>query len=99
MKIAVLIGGLAAVGLTGCATIPTAGPTVSQVMDQAAKEPRRFDMVEIDSRVVAALSQQPMVSLGDRFEHNGRPPSPTIGVGDTVSVSIETVPNMGRSCC
>lgn len=88
MKIAVLIGGLAAVGLTGCTTIPTAGPTASQVADQAAKEPRRFDMVEIDSRVVAAVATQPAASLHDRFEHYGKPPSPTIGIGDTVSVSI-----------
>jgi polysaccharide biosynthesis/export protein len=92
MKIAMLLGGLAVVGLTGCGTIPTAGPTTSQVMDQAAKEPHRFDMVEIDSRVVAALLQQPGVSLRDRFEHGGQPPHPTIGIGDTVSVSIWQAP-------
>jgi len=88
MKIAALVGGLAAIGLIGCTTIPTAGPTASQVVDQAAHEPRRFDMVEIDSRVVTALAMQPAVSLRDRFEHDGKPPSPTIGIGDTVSVSI-----------
>jgi polysaccharide biosynthesis/export protein len=92
MKVAALIGGLAAVSLTACATIPTAGPTTSQVMGQAAKEPRRFDIVEIDGRVVAALAKQPAPSLRDQFSHYGKPPSPTIGIGDTVSVSIWQAP-------
>ena len=78
---------VATIGLAGC-TVPTAGPTTSQVMDQAAKDPRHFDMVEIDSRAVSALVSQPRASLRNRFESDGKPPRLTIGIGDVVSVSI-----------
>jgi polysaccharide export outer membrane protein len=57
-------------------------------LDQAAKKPRHFDMIEIDGRVVSTLASQPKPSLRSRFESYGKPPSPTIGIGDTVSVSI-----------
>jgi polysaccharide export outer membrane protein len=79
---------LAATGLAGCSTAPTAGPTASQVMDQAAKEPQHFDLVEIDSKVVLAVASGLKTDLSNRIESYGRPPSPTIGIGDTVSVSI-----------
>src|SRR5580692_5537447 len=77
-----------ATALVGCTTVPTAGPTASQVMDQAAREPRHFDFVEIDSAVVSALASQSKADLRNRIESDGKPPSPTIGVGDTVAVSI-----------
>jgi len=79
--------------LAGCSTIPTAGPTTSQVLDQAAKNPRRFDMVEIDRRVISVLASQPRPSLLDQIEPDGKPPSPTIAIGDTVTVSIWQAPN------
>jgi polysaccharide export outer membrane protein len=79
---------IAASGLAGCSSVPTAGPTVSEVMDQAAKQPRSFDLVEIDSRVVSALASQPEPDVHSRIQAFGKPPRPTIGVGDTVSVSI-----------
>jgi polysaccharide biosynthesis/export protein len=79
---------VAVAGLAGCAALPTAGPTASQVMDQAAKEPRHFDLVEIDSGIVSALSSRPATVLSNRIESYDKPPSPTIGIGDTVAVSI-----------
>ena len=89
MKVAALLGCISAIGLIGCTSIPTAGPTTAQVMDQAKKEEqRRFDIVEIDPRAIAALSAQPAESLRTRFERYGAPPTPTIGIGDSVSVSI-----------
>ena len=84
---------LAATGLAGCSTLPTAGPTASQVMDQAAKEQQHFDMVEIDGKVVLALASRPNTDLSSRIESYGKPPSPTIGIGDTVSVTIWQVSN------
>lgn len=88
MKPTVLAGCLIAAALTGCSGVPTAGPTTSQVMKQVARERRQFDMVEVNSRVVSALASQPQASLQNQFERNGKPPSPTIGIGDTISVSI-----------
>jgi len=82
----VCLGGLA---LTGCSTLPTAGPTVSQVFDQAVTDGQRhFDIVDVDDRVVATLLAQPTESFHTRFRKYGKPPAPKIGVGDTVSVSI-----------
>jgi polysaccharide export outer membrane protein len=57
-------------------------------MDQAGKEPRHFDMVEIDSRVVGVLASQPKASLRNWFGSAGKPPGATVAVGDTVSLSI-----------
>ena len=45
-------------------------------------------MVEVDSRVVAALASQPKASMSVANEFDGKAPSPAIGPGDTVSVSI-----------
>jgi polysaccharide biosynthesis/export protein len=89
MKIAPYLLCLSAIGLFGCAAMPTAGPTKGEVIDQATTEGRRnFDLVEVDSRVVATLLNLPAPSLKTRFEKYGKPPPQTIGVGDTVSVSI-----------
>jgi polysaccharide biosynthesis/export protein len=88
MKPTVIACCLIAAGLAGCSGVPTAGPTTSQVMKQVARDKRQFDMVEIDGQVVSALAAQPEISPLDQFRRNGKPPSPTIGVGDTISVSI-----------
>jgi len=79
---------VATTGLAGCTSVPTAGPTVSQVMDQAASQRQKFDLVEIDSRVVSALASQSTPRLRELLEAYGKPPSPTVGIGDTVAVSI-----------
>jgi polysaccharide export outer membrane protein len=57
-------------------------------MDQAAKEPRHFDMIEVNGQTVSRLASQPRASLLSQFEPGGKPPAPTIRIRDTVSVSI-----------
>jgi polysaccharide biosynthesis/export protein len=79
---------VAATALIGCAAVPTAGPTVSEVSDQAAQQPRNFDLVEIDSRVVLALEELAKAGPPNRIQSLGKPPRLTIGIGDTVAVSI-----------
>ncbi len=89
MNIKIVICCLAITGLAGCTSLPTAGPTREQVLDQARKEGQRhFDLVEIDPRVITAMSAQPTENVAEKFDHFGKPPVPAIGVGDTVSVSI-----------
>ncbi len=89
MKFAITLVCLGGVALTGCSSIPTAGPTVSQVFDQAVTDGQRhFDLVDVDNRVVATLLAQPTESFHTRFQKYGKPPGPTIGIGDTVSASI-----------
>jgi polysaccharide biosynthesis/export protein len=89
MKLAVILVCLGGVLLAGCSTLPTAGPTVSQVFDQAVTDGQRhFDLVDVDNHVVATLLAQPTESFRTRYQKYGKPPGPRIGIGDTVSVSI-----------
>src|SRR5438874_10709892 len=69
--IAVLAGGL----LAGCSTLPTAGPTARDVEHQEIKDnEQRFDLVDINDKVVAALLARPLESFQARFKKYGRPP-------------------------
>jgi polysaccharide export outer membrane protein len=80
-----------AVGLfvAGCGIVPTAGPTAHQVIDQSSRAGNaHFEIVDIDGTVVAALLAAPKPSLCDRFPQKGPPADPTIGVGDSVVVTI-----------
>ena len=89
MKIAFVVVNLGGLVLAGCSTIPTSGPTVSEVFDQAAAAgPRYFDLIDIDDHVVTTLLSRPAESFHSQFSSYGKPPAPTIGIGDTVSVSI-----------
>ena len=88
MKLALTFACLGAV-LAGCSTLPTSGPTVSQLFDQAVTDGhRQFDLVDVDNRVVTTLLAQPTESFHTRFRSYGKPPPPTIGIGDTVAVTI-----------
>jgi len=90
MKPAVVILACAiAASIGGCSTLPTAGPTTGQVVDQAVKDDQaRFDVVDVDDKVVAALLAQPIQSFRAQFQKYGRPPDPKIGIGDTITVTI-----------
>jgi polysaccharide export outer membrane protein len=89
MKFSFLLECLGGAVLAACSTIPTAGPTVSQVFDQAVTDGQRpFDLIEVDNHVVTMLLAQPIESFHTRFQKYGKPHAPRIGIGDTVSVSI-----------
>src|ERR1700681_4894633 len=80
-----------AVGLfvAGCGFVPTAGPTARQVLDQSSRSgSAHFEIVGIDGAVVTALRASPKPSLCDRFPQKGPPADPTIGVGDSVVITI-----------
>ncbi|MBV8739547.1 MAG: polysaccharide export protein [Alphaproteobacteria bacterium] len=89
MKFRFVLFSLGSIALAGCSTIPTAGPTVSDVLNQAAVNGQRyFDLVDVDNHVVTTLLSRPAGTFPDRFLSYGKPPAPKIGIGDTVSVSI-----------
>ena len=89
MKAVAVIGVLAGVIVAGCSALPTAGPTVSDVKSQEVKDNlARFDLVDIDDNVVAALLALPSESFHVRFKKYGRPPQPKIGIGDSLVISI-----------
>jgi polysaccharide export outer membrane protein len=89
MKFAPILGWLAAGTLAGCSTLPTAGPTAGQVLDQAVQDDQtRFDVVDVSERVVSTLLAQPAESFRARYGKYGKPPEPRIGIGDSISISI-----------
>ena len=89
MKSAVLLIGLSGAALVGCAYLPTSGPTAGDVIDRGMQENQiRYDVVDVDSGVVAILLAQPAESFRTRFGKYGMPAAPKIGIGDTLSVSI-----------
>jgi polysaccharide export outer membrane protein len=89
MKFAAVFVCLTGPVLAGCGYLPTAGPTTGQVVDQGVQDSQiRYDVVDVNASVVSTLLAQPAESFHRRFGRNGKPPAPTIGIGDTVSVSI-----------
>ena len=89
MKSAVLLMCLSGAALAGCGYLPTSGPTAGEVIDQGVQENQiRYDVVDVDSGVVAVLLGQPADSFRTRFGKYGKPAAPLIGIGDTLSVSI-----------
>jgi polysaccharide export outer membrane protein len=75
--------------LAACSSLPTAGPTASDVTHQEVENNRtRFDLVNVDDNVVTALQAEPGDSFQARFKKYGKPPQPKIGIGDSVVVSI-----------
>jgi polysaccharide biosynthesis/export protein len=89
MKSAVLLICLSGAALVECAYLPTAGPTAGEVIDRGVQENQiRYDVVDVNSGVVAVLLGQPAESFRTRFGKYGKPAAPLIGIGDTLSVSI-----------
>ena len=89
MKFAVILACLTGAALGGCSTLPTAGPTTGQVVDQSVKDDQaRFDVVDVNNNVVSTLLAQPAESFRSRFQQYGKPPDPKIGIGDTITVTI-----------
>jgi polysaccharide biosynthesis/export protein len=89
MKAIALVACLIGAALGGCSTLPTAGPTAGEVVDQAVKEAEtRYDVVDVNDQVVSTLLAQPAESFRTRFQKYGKPPAPKIGIGDTISVTV-----------
>ena len=89
MRFAAILACLAGAALGGCSTLPTAGPTTGQVVDQSVKDNQpRFDVVDVDDNVVSTLLAQPAESFRNRYLKYGKPPDPKIGIGDSITVTI-----------
>ncbi|HEX3882980.1 MAG TPA: polysaccharide biosynthesis/export family protein [Stellaceae bacterium] len=83
------LGLAAALLLGGCSSLPTSGPTTSDVMHQETVDNQtRFDLVDISDNVIAALHATPHEEFRLRFKKYGKPAEPRIGVGDSIVVSI-----------
>jgi polysaccharide export outer membrane protein len=89
MRALAVMGVCAGFLVAACSSLPTAGPTASDVKHQEIRDSEvRFDLVDIDDNVVAALLAAPHESFQARFKKYGKSPQPRIGVGDAIVVSI-----------
>jgi polysaccharide biosynthesis/export protein len=89
MRTIAVVASLVGLLAVGCSALPTAGPTVRDVQHQEVKDnEQRFDLVDIDEKVVRALLARSADSFQARFRKYSSPPQAKIGVGDSVVVSI-----------
>src|SRR5215470_2460607 len=89
MKPAVLFACLTLLPAGGCSILPSAGPTASEVGAQRQTgEEIRFDVVEVDDRVVSSLLARPEEGFRAHFEKDIGPPELRIAIGDTISVTL-----------
>lgn len=86
--------------LAGCGTLPSSGPSVSEVRSAAAEDAAsNYLLVDVDLRSLDQLSTLRPTGMYDSFGNAGPSPGSApdlrIGVGDTVSVSIWEVGGSG----
>ena len=78
--------------VSGCGFLPAQGPSASDVVQQSApggpEGTPRYLVTDLSAAAVAILKQVPNLTLAGRFGQHPGAPSPTIGVGDTVSVTL-----------
>lgn len=87
---AILSSTLALVGLTSCSALPTQGPTASQIVEQADEtaNTQPYIVVDLDQRVAGILRNRGRASLQGSFGDHRPAPVQTIGVGDSLQVTI-----------
>jgi polysaccharide export outer membrane protein len=80
----------AAVGLSACAAVPSAGPTSSEIVSNESRDNiiTGYVLVDIDNRVAGILARRQSPTLAGMFREGKNPPDIKIGVGDTVTVTI-----------
>ena len=81
-----------AISLAGCSYLPSQGPSASEIVSgaQASSEGElpRYLMADLDGRAAEILKREPNATLAGRFGTRNAAPSPVIGVGDSVSVTV-----------
>jgi polysaccharide export outer membrane protein len=85
------VSGLAAV-TAGCSSLPSQGPTALEIVTQGTPvDPDvapHFLITDLNEYSVSVLEHTPLPSLYGRFGDHRAPPSPVIGVGDGLSVTV-----------
>jgi polysaccharide export outer membrane protein len=90
MNRVVICGLLLAIGLAAC-SVPSTGPLREQLLHQAKArggQPRHFDVVTVNQRVVDTLQMRPQPLFRERFKKYEPPPELPIAIGDVLSVTI-----------
>jgi polysaccharide export outer membrane protein len=89
VRVAAILACLTGAALGGRSTLPTAGPTTGQVVDQSVNDDQAcFDIVDVDDNFVSTLLARPGESFRTRFRKYAKSPDPKIRIGDTITVTI-----------
>jgi polysaccharide biosynthesis/export protein len=84
----VLLAGVV-VHLTGCASIPTSGPSAAAIIDQAASvSVPIYQFIDLDDSMIDILNRRSRDSFAARFSDHRSSAEPLIGIGDGISVTI-----------
>jgi polysaccharide biosynthesis/export protein len=81
---------LGSCSLSGCSWLPRSGPMANDVIASGTAQTRRYEIFEISPPVIAAVRDRRAVSFATRFGE--RSVEPTIGIGDTVAVTMWEAP-------
>lgn len=85
------VSGLAA-ATAGCSSLPSQGPSALDIVQQGTPvDPDvapHFLITDLNEYSVSVLEHTPLPSLYGRFGDHRAPPSPVIGVGDSLSVTV-----------
>ena len=85
------VSGLAA-ATAGCSSLPSQGPSALDIVQQGTPaDPEvapRFLITDLNEYSVSVLEHTPLPSLYGRFGDHRAPPSPVIGVGDALAVTV-----------
>lgn len=79
---------VAAVGLAGCATLPSSGPTGSDIRSQVTKDAGKLGITLVQVQTVNDLPQPPAPPAPFRADYTPPPPTELVGPGDVLSVSV-----------
>lgn len=75
--------------LSACGSLPTSGPTTANVESQAGEaDLSRYEIIDLTPDVLNRIGRWPQPSFSGRFGDYRPAPTPVIGIGDSVSVTI-----------
>lgn len=81
--------GTLTLGLVGCSSLPSTGPTTAEVVSSASEgEAVRYILRDLDEQISTILSTAAHRTFSASFGDRRPPPNQRIGVGDAVSVTI-----------
>jgi polysaccharide export outer membrane protein len=85
----ILLAGAACLAFAGCSSVSGTGPSAGDIVEEAGPGAApRYELVDIDSNVVAILRQRGPDSFLAHFGDYRPSVEPRIGIGDTVAVTI-----------
>lgn len=79
---------VAALALSGCATLPSSGPTGSDIRSQVTKDAGKLGITLVQVQTVNDLPQPPAPPAPFRADYTPPPPTELVGPGDVLNVSV-----------